>query len=149
MSRPRTASPKGRLAARLNVQLQNATKVGVMLHLKGDTYAVRRALDLRKYLFMKYFYAHDLPRVLDSEGKLVPKYDDMIEGWYVLLGDVPNATAVRDAFKGLVDSEFFGNLEVTFVEETITKKLALDMLDAIRHRKGLMDHVDMPALGFV
>jgi len=63
-------------------------KPGVFLVMHGDPSPVRRALDLGSKLEIMYKYAHDLPQQLDTDGKLIPKHDGIIEGWYLLYGDV-------------------------------------------------------------
>jgi len=56
----------------------------------------------------------------------------------------------RDAFRQLVDSHYFsGSLHFDFNEKHITKSTALDVLDVVRNRKGLMDHVDLSGLTYV
>jgi len=47
----------------------------------------------------------------------------------------------------LVDSHYSSeSLHFAFNERNITKSTALDVLDAARHRKGLMNHLDLPGL---
>jgi len=93
---------------------------------------------------MKYKYAHDLPRRLNTDGMLVPKHEGIVEGWYLLHGDVPDICKIRDAMRQLVDAHYFSeSLHFQFIEKNITKTTALDVVDAVRQRKGLMDHVDL------
>ena len=97
-----------------------------------------------------YKYAYDLPRQLDTDGKLIPKHDGIVEGWYLLYGDVPDISKIRVAFRQLVDSHYFsGFLHFDFNEKYITKTTSLDVLDPARHRKGLMNHVDLSGLTYV
>ena len=44
---------------------------------------------------------------------------------------------------------FSNSLHFHFNEKYITKITALDVFDAVRHRKGLMDHVDLSGLTYV
>jgi len=93
---------------------------------------------------MKYKYAHDLPRRLNTDGMLVPKHERIVEGWYLFHGDVPDICKIRDAMRQLVDVHYFSeSLHFQFIEKNITKTTALDVVDAVRQRKGLMDHVDL------
>ena len=65
-------------------------------------------------------------------------------GWHCLLGDVPNVTKIRDALQRLVDTQYFGaSVQFTFIDMEITKNVAMDIIDADRNRKGLMDLVDL------
>ena len=90
---------------------------------------------------MKYKYAHDLPRRLNTDGMLVPKHERIVEGWYLFHGDVPDICKIRDAMRQLVDAHYFSeSLHFQFIEKNITKTTALDVVDAVRQRKGLMDH---------
>ena len=44
----------------------------------------------------------------------------------------------------LVDAHYFSeSLHFQFIEKNITKTTALDVVDAVRQREGLMDHVDL------
>ena len=44
----------------------------------------------------------------------------------------------------LVDAHYFSeSLHFQVIEKNITKTTALDVVDAVRQRKGLMDHVDL------
>ena len=81
---------------------------------------------------MMYKYAHGLPKQLDTDGKLIPKHDASAAFWH------------------LVDSHYFSDfLHFHFNEKYITKTTALDVFDAVRHRKGLMDHVDLSGLTYL
>jgi len=49
----------------------------------------------------------------------------------------------------LVDSHYFSeSLHFAFNERNSTTTTALGVLNAVRHRKGLMDHVDLPGLTY-
>jgi len=48
-----------------------------------------------------------------------------------------------------VDSHYFSeSLHFAINERNTTKTTALDVLDAVRHRKGLMGYVDLPGLTY-
>ena len=83
---PRTS--RGNVNVDLMSVEHDKRKLGVFLVMHGDTSPVRRALDLGSKLEIMYKYAHDLPRQLDTDDKLIPKHDGIIEGWYLLYGDV-------------------------------------------------------------
>ena len=86
-------------------------------------------------------------RILGPSGILVPKYDGVVEGWYCLLGDVPNYTKIRDALQRLVDALYFcASVHFTFIDTEITKGVAMDIIDAVRNRKDLMDEDDLSGL---
>ena len=53
-------------------------------HNHGDTFPVRRAFNLGSKLNMKYKYAHDLPRRLNTDGMLVPKHEGIVEGLHFM-----------------------------------------------------------------
>jgi len=56
----------------------------------------------------------------------------------------PDICKIRDAMRQLVDAHYFSeSLHFQFIEKNITKTTALDVVDAVRQRKGLMDHVDL------
>ena len=62
----------------------------------------------------------------------------------LLHGDVPDIYKLRDAMRQLVDAHYFSeSLHFQFIEKNITKTTALDVVDAVRQREGLMDHVDL------
>ena len=88
----------------------------------------------------------DLPRQLDTDGKLIPKHGDTNEG----TGTCPISTKPGMSLlvlRQLVDSHYFSEcLHFAFSDRNTTKTSALDVLDAVRHRMGLMDHVDLPGL---
>ena len=74
---------------------------------------------------------HDLPRQLDTDGKLIPKHGDTNEG----TGMCPISTRPGDILRQLVDSHCFGeSLHFAFNEKNIIKTTALDVLGAVRHR---------------
>jgi len=90
---------------------------------------------------MMYKYAHDLPKELDTDGKLIPKHDGIVEGWYLLHG-LPSGTSWTRTTSVTLSAFHFN-------EKYITKTTALDVLDDVRHRKGLMDHVDLSGLTYL
>ena len=92
-------------------------KLGVFLVMHGDTFPVRRAFDLGSKLKMMYKYAQDLPRQLDTDGKLIPKHEGIVEGWCLLHGDVPDIGKTRDSFRQLVDSHYFSDSALRFQRE--------------------------------
>ena len=99
---------------------------------------------------MMHKYANVLPRQLDTDGKFIPKHDGIVEGRYLLHGDVPGISKIRGAFRQLVDSHYFSDsLHLDFNEKYITKTTALGVLDAVRHRKGLMDHAYLSGLTYL
>ena len=54
-----------------------------------------------------------------------------------LHGDVPDICKIRDAMRQLVDAHYFSeSLHFQFIEKNTTKTTALDVVDAVRQRKG-------------
>ena len=88
---------------------------------------------------MLYKKEHDLPRVM-----LEPKFTSIIPGWYCVHGDVPNIERIINAFEKLIALGFFRTSLRFELVETVhhTKAAAVEILGAIRNRKGLEDHVE-------
>ena len=112
----------------------------------GDaTYFVREALDLHGKLSMSYKKEHDLPRVIGTSGVLEPKFTTIIPGWYCVHGDVPSIERIITAFEKLIALGFF-RMSLRFEPvETVhhTKAADVEILDALRNRKGLEDSVNL------
>ena len=58
-----------------SVRGRDKRKPGVFFVMHDGMFPTRRAFDLGSKLKMMHKYAHDLPRQLDTDGKLIPKHD--------------------------------------------------------------------------
>jgi len=85
-----------------------------------------------------------LPRILDSNGICVSKYDFLRNGWYAWVPD-SNVDGISSQIKHLINSNFFDTPPSTFVfdDQVVTFGVAKELLGALRFNEGCLSLVDL------
>jgi len=115
-----------------------------------STYQLRKCMNLKEKFSMTFKYDHDLPRVPNVDtGYLRLKYDSVQMGWFLSAADVPDVEAAIAGFQKLIDIGFFKSTW-TFEHKTVlnSRPDALSIMDTLRNRTGLENHVDLAGLRF-
>jgi hypothetical protein len=88
-----------------------------------------------------------MPRKLDKSGKLVPMWSFATSGWWLLKGDVTNIDGMISSFRRHVDQGVFNEkLEFEYVDTYVTRDIAISLVEAIRHRKGVECNADVTGI---
>jgi hypothetical protein len=128
----------------LTCDTKNGKKPWAFLVDKENSMEVHRRYNLRKHMHMRWCQKFDLPRKFNSDGMLVPKYDEIVPGWYCVLGDVHDVNKIYSSLRMLVNAGFFAdNLVFHFRETSTSRETATATLRAIKFRHGLEDFVDL------
>jgi len=109
-----------------------------------NSYEIRRLIDLGKRLYMAWRQAHGLPRIINADGRLELKHPAFKPGWISCKGLVRDVEGTFVAFQRMINMGFFPE-NMTFEVRTVIheRSTAVDVLQAVLHRRGLEDFVDL------
>ena len=99
---------------------------------------------------MAWCEKHGLPRIVNEHGMLEAKHPAAVPGWYSCRGLVNDVEGTYNAFQRMIAMGFFPD-NITFKVRTVTheRSTAVDVIQAIVHRRGLEDFVDLTSVARV
>ena len=107
--------------------------------LTGKTYPWREFFSSVRF---NYNYLHDMPREETDEGKIVPKYPVLKQGYYMFRGfcDIDNN---KEMLEEDIGRSYFGSTKFTYHTHHFTMDEFKNIVDAVMNKKARMDHVDL------